>query len=111
MAQSSPKSFKQLKSKQNFFCLGFGVQILIKVIFLVCCIKIEQPPRLQVREFLLLLQISYVEAYTISTLQINNFAFIQVVVNILPVMYMLGEGEKETCLKVKEHWAIFVAII
>jgi len=42
------------------------------------------------RELPLLLQISHVEAYTISTLQINNFAFIQVAVNILPVVYVLG---------------------
>ena len=48
------------------------------------------------REFPLLLQIPHVEAYTISSLQINNFAFIQAAVNILPMVYVLEEGKKET---------------
>lgn len=48
---------------------------------------------------------------TISSFQINNFAYSSVVVNILSAVSVLGEGIKETNLKVKKHRTDFTAII
>lgn len=62
------------------------------------------------REFLLLLQIPHVEAYTMSSLQINNFAFLQVVVNVLTAVYVLGR-EKRRHVESKGTLDFFVAII